>query len=225
MPPLKGLGNTINAYPGLTSWAKFVSPCGLSSARLRRETPTLFTTPERSLDGVLHPGCAVLVKGRDAVFRRNELRIAFVGRSFDEVEDCLGLVIFIFTRGHDSQYEYNKEGPGILMRDPKLLLNNNGAGKAEDIHLFIGKHPKAAFGNTSGDQQMLEYTQAGGGASLEMLVLHDDAIREYAYGPATGLPDTKVGAFSQALYDEAKAKGWTVISMKNDWKQIFAWEK
>jgi len=125
----------------------------------------------------------------------------------------------------DTQYAYNKDGQGILMRDPKLLLNNNGAGKAEDIYLFIGKHPKAAFGNTDGDRQMLEYTQANGGASLEMLVLHDDAAREFAYGPATGLPDTKVGAFSQALYDEAKAKGWTVISMKNDWKQIFAWQK
>ena len=125
----------------------------------------------------------------------------------------------------DTQYTYNKEGQGILMRNPKLLLNNNGAGKAEDIYLFIGKHPKAAFGNTEGDREMLEYTQARGGASLEMLVLHDDATREYPYGPAHGLPDTKVGTFSQALYDEAKAKGWTVISMKNDWKQIFAWEK
>jgi phosphoglycolate phosphatase-like HAD superfamily hydrolase len=125
----------------------------------------------------------------------------------------------------DTQYEYNKDGQGILMRDPKLLLNNNGAGKAEDIYLFIGKHPKAAFGNTDGDRQMLEFTQAGGTPSLEMLVLHDDATREYAYGPARGLPDNKVGTFPQALYDEAKAKGWTVISMKNDWKQIFAWEK
>ena len=125
----------------------------------------------------------------------------------------------------DTQYAYNKEGQGILMRDPKLLLNNNGAGKAEDIYLFIGKRPHAAFGNTDGDRQMLEYTQAGGGASLEMLVLHDDAQREYAYGPAQGLPDTKVGTFPQSLYDEAKEKGWTVISMKNDWKQIFAWEK
>jgi hypothetical protein len=52
-------------------------------------------------------------------------------------------------------------------------------------------------------------------------VLHDDAEREYAYGPAQGLPDTKVGTFTQALYDEAKKKGWTVISIKNDWKQIF----
>jgi len=125
----------------------------------------------------------------------------------------------------DTKYQYNHEGQGILMRDPKLLLNNNNVGKAEDIYLFIGRHPKAAFGNTEGDRQMLEYTQAGGEPSLEMLVLHDDATREFAYGPAQGLPDTKVGAFSQALYDEAKAKGWTVISMKNDWKQIFAWEK
>ena len=62
---------------------------------------------------------------------------------------------------------------------------------------------------------------AGTGARLAMLVLHDDAQREYAYGPAQGLPNTQVGTFSQALYDEAKAKGWTVISMKNDWKRIF----
>jgi hypothetical protein len=57
-----------------------------------------------------------------------------------------------------------------------------------------------------------------------MLVLHDDAEREYAYGPAQGLPDTRVGKFTQALYDEAKAKGWNVISMKNDGKRIFGWE-
>lgn len=125
----------------------------------------------------------------------------------------------------DTQYQYNKDGQGILMRDPKLLLNNNGDAKAEDIYLFIGKHPKAAFGNTDGDREMLEYTQASGVASLEMLVLHDDAQREYAYGPAQGLPDTHVGTFPQTLYDEAKSKGWTVISMKNDWKRIFAWEK
>jgi hypothetical protein len=57
-----------------------------------------------------------------------------------------------------------------------------------------------------------------------MLVLHDDAQREYAYGPAQGLPDTKVGTFTQALYDGAKKEGWTVISMKSDWKRIFAFE-
>jgi hypothetical protein len=57
-----------------------------------------------------------------------------------------------------------------------------------------------------------------------MIVLHDDPVREYAYGPANGQPDTKVGAFPQSLYDEAKASGWFVISMKNDWKKIFAFE-
>ncbi len=120
-----------------------------------------------------------------------------------------------------TKYEY-KDRQGILMREPKLLLDNDFAGKPEDIYLFLGRQPKAAFGNSTGDRQMLEYTQAGGGASLEMLVLHDDAVREYAYGPAQGLPDSKVGTFPQTLYDEAKAKGWTVISMKNDWKQVFA---
>jgi len=59
----------------------------------------------------------------------------------------------------------------------------------------------------------------------ENLTLHDDAKREYAYGPAQGLPNTKVGTFTQALYDEAKKKGWTVISMKNDWKAIFSFDK
>jgi hypothetical protein len=89
---------------------------------------------------------------------------------------------------------------------------------------MIGRQPRAAFGNSVGDRQMLEYTGAGDGARLMMLVLHDDAQREYAYGPANGLPDSKVGTFTQALYDEAKKDGWTVISMKNDWKRIFAFD-
>jgi hypothetical protein len=72
---------------------------------------------------------------------------------------------------------------------------------------------------------MLEYTKAGGGARLAMIALHDDAKREYAYGPAQGLPATKVGTFTQQLYDEAKKQGWVVISMKTDWKRVFAWEQ
>jgi hypothetical protein len=124
-----------------------------------------------------------------------------------------------------TEYTYDKAGAGVLVRPPKLLLNNNFSGKPEDIYLFIGRHPQAAFGNSTGDQQMLEYTQAGPGAHLMMIVLHDDAQREYAYGPAEGLPASGVGTFTQALYNEAKAKGWFVISMKHDWKQIFSWEK
>ena len=81
----------------------------------------------------------------------------------------------------------------------------------------------ASFGNTRGDFDMLAYAQ-GAGASIEMLILHDDAKREYAYGPAQGLPDSKVGTFPQSLYDEAKKRNWIVVSMKNDWNRIFAWE-
>jgi len=122
------------------------------------------------------------------------------------------------------RYGYDKNGRPFLTKDPRLLLNDNNAGKPEGIHLMIGRRPYAAFGNSTGDRQMLEYTGAGDGARLMMLVLHDDAQREYAYGPAQGLPDTKVGTFTQPLYDEAKKDGWTVISMKNDWKRIFAFE-
>jgi hypothetical protein len=103
-------------------------------------------------------------------------------------------------------------------------LNDNDAGKVEGIHLVIGRRPYAAVGNSTGDQQMLEYTGAGDGARLAMLVLHDDATREYAYGPAHGLPETKVGAFTQPLYDEAQKKNWIVISMKNDWKRVFPFD-
>jgi phosphoglycolate phosphatase-like HAD superfamily hydrolase len=120
-----------------------------------------------------------------------------------------------------TKFGYAKDGTPFLTKEPKLLLNDDRAGKPEGIHLMIGRRPYAAFGNSSGDQQMLQYTGAGAGARLMMLVLHDDKDREYAYGPAQGLPATKVGTFPQALYDEAKKKGWTVISMKNDWKRIF----
>jgi hypothetical protein len=124
-----------------------------------------------------------------------------------------------------TKYSYDKDGKPILTKEPKLLLNDNDAGKPEGIHLMIGRRPYAAFGNSTGDRQMLEYTKAGGGERLAMLVLHDDAQREYAYGPAKGLPDTKVGTFTQALYDEATSKGWVVISMKSDWKHIFTFEQ
>jgi phosphoglycolate phosphatase-like HAD superfamily hydrolase len=124
-----------------------------------------------------------------------------------------------------TSYGYDKNGRPSLTRDPKLLLNDDFAGKPEGIHLVIGHRPYAAFGNSTGDRQMLEYTKAGDGARLAMLVLHDDAKREYAYGPALGLPDTKVGTFTQTLYDEATKQGWIVISMKDDWRRVFSFEE
>ena len=123
-----------------------------------------------------------------------------------------------------TKYGYGKDGKPFLTKEPKLMLNDNNAGKPEGIHLMIGRRPYAAFGNSTGDRQMLEYTKAGDGARLSMLVLHDDAKREYAYGPAKGLPDSKVGTFPQSLYDEAMKQGWIVISMKDDWKRVFSFE-
>ena len=120
-----------------------------------------------------------------------------------------------------TRYEM-QDGKPVLMRDPKLFFNDNDDGKAIGIDLFIGKRPQIAFGNTEGDEEMLQWTTAGDGARLGFLVLHDDAEREFAYGPANGLPDTSVGTFSQALLETAEANDWTVISMKNDWKTIFA---
>jgi hypothetical protein len=118
-----------------------------------------------------------------------------------------------------AKFGYGKDGKPVLTKEPKLVLYDDAAGKPEGIHLMIGRRPRIAFGNSSGDQQMLEYTGAGDGARLMLLVHHDDAAREYAYGP-----DSKVGTFPAALMDLAKKKGWTVISMKNDWKRIFAFE-
>ncbi|EGV18658.1 haloacid dehalogenase-like hydrolase [Thiocapsa marina] len=125
----------------------------------------------------------------------------------------------------ETKYGYRKDGQPFLTKEPKLLLDNNDAGKPEGIHLMIGRRPHAAFGNSTGDRQMLEYTKAGDGARLSMILLHDDAEREYAYGPAQGLPDTRVGTFTQALYDEAQKQGWIVISMKTDWNRIFAFDE
>jgi hypothetical protein len=109
-----------------------------------------------------------------------------------------------------------------LMREAKLFLYANFGGKPVAIDLFIGKRPYAAFGNSAGDRQMLEWTSAGANARLKVLVYHNDPTREYAYGPAGGLPDTTVGTFDQSLMDQAESQGWTVISMKDDWKRIFA---
>jgi phosphoglycolate phosphatase-like HAD superfamily hydrolase len=122
-----------------------------------------------------------------------------------------------------TKYEY-RDGKPVLMRLPKVFFIDDHTGKAIGINLFIGKRPCAAFGNSDGDREMLEWTTAGDGARLGMLVLHDDAEREYAYGPAAGLPDTKVGTFTLGLYDEVKKKDWIVISIKKDWKVIFPFE-
>jgi phosphoserine phosphatase len=112
-----------------------------------------------------------------------------------------------------------RDGTPSLVRLPEINFVDDKAGKPVGINEHIGRRPVAAFGNSDGDQQMLQWTQAGSGARLMMLVHHDDAIREFAYGA-----ESKIGTFSDALMADAKKRGWVVISMKNDWKRIFAWE-
>ncbi len=106
-----------------------------------------------------------------------------------------------------------------LVKLPEVLFVDDGPGKPEGINHFIGRQPIFAFGNSIGDKEMLEWTQNCKGLCFMGLVHHDDAVREYAYGP-----DSDVGSFPVALMEQANASGWAVVSMKNDWKVIFSWE-
>jgi len=119
-----------------------------------------------------------------------------------------------------TQFEI-RDGKPVLVRLPELNFNDNNGGKAVGINEYIGRRPIAAFGNSTGDKEMLQYTQAGSGARFELLVLHDDAVRDFAYGPARGLPSVPLVHFTPELDDYAKANGWTVVSVKDDWKQIY----
>lgn len=113
-----------------------------------------------------------------------------------------------------------RDGKPVLVRLPVINFIDDREAKPIGINEHIGRRPIAAFGNSDGDRQMLEWTGAGGGARLMMLVHHDDAVREFAYGA-----ESRIGTFSDELMAEAKKNGWPVISMKDDWKTIFAFEK
>lgn len=117
-----------------------------------------------------------------------------------------------------TQWE-TRSGKPALVRLPEINFIDDKTGKPVGINSHIGRRPISAFGNSDGDRQMLEWTQAGDGARLMVLVHHDDAKREWAYGP-----ESKIGTFSDALMAEAKKQGWTVVSMKNDWKKIYPFE-
>jgi phosphoglycolate phosphatase-like HAD superfamily hydrolase len=116
-----------------------------------------------------------------------------------------------------TQLETQNGGP-VIMRLPQVSFIDDGPGKPVGIDNFIGQRPIAAFGNSDGDQQMLEWTAAGPGPRFMLLVHHTDAQREYAYDR-----NSSVGRLDKAL-DEANAKSWTVVSMKDDWKKIFAFQ-
>lgn len=107
------------------------------------------------------------------------------------------------------------DGKPMLIRLPDINFIDDGAGKPVGINQHIGQRPIAAFGNSDGDLQMLQWTTAGDGARLGMIVHHTDAEREYAYDRASSF-----GRLDKAM-DMAPAEGWVLIDMKNDWKRIF----
>ena len=117
------------------------------------------------------------------------------------------------------KFEIGANGRPELLKLPKIEFIDDGPGKPVGINRFIGRRPIFAFGNSDGDLQMLQWTVAGDGARFAGLVHHTDAEREYAYDR-----DSKVGKLDKAL-DEATAKGWTIVDMKQDWRTIFPAEK
>lgn len=114
-----------------------------------------------------------------------------------------------------TKFEMGPDGTPALVKEAKVAFIDDGPGKPSGIDRFIGRQPILAFGNSDGDQQMLEWTAAGAGPRFLGLVHHTDAEREFAYDR-----QSHVGRLNQAL-DEAGRRGWTVVDMRQDWKQVF----
>jgi haloacid dehalogenase-like hydrolase len=117
------------------------------------------------------------------------------------------------------KFQFAADGKPELMKLPKIEFVDDGPGKPEGINRFIGRRPIFAFGNSDGDLQMLQWTVVGAGARFAGIVHHTDETREYAYDR-----QSRVGKLDKAL-DEAAAKGWSVVDMKQDWKTVFPPEK
>jgi hypothetical protein len=111
-----------------------------------------------------------------------------------------------------------RDGKPVILRIPELNFVDDKAGKPVGIQQHIGRRPIMAFGNSDGDFQMLEWTTSGPGPRFGLLVHHTDGEREWAYDR-----ESHIGRLARGL-DEAKARGWVVVSMKDDWKRIFAFE-
>jgi hypothetical protein len=135
-------------------------------------------------------------------------------------EQCYGIPPWqVVGSSGETEFRYWDSSP-TLVKLPDLLFFDDGPGKAEGINHYIGRQPIFAFGNSIGDKEMLEWTANCKGLCFMGLVHHDDARREYAYGP-----DSDVGRFPVELMEHALANGWNVVSMKDDWNQIFSWGK
>jgi hypothetical protein len=112
-----------------------------------------------------------------------------------------------------------RDGKPILLRLPEIDFVDDKAGKPVGIQKFIGRRPIAAFGNSDGDLQMLQWTTAGSGPRLGMIVHHTDADREWSYDR-----ESHIGRLKEAL-DEAPSRGWTLIDMRREWKVVYPFEK
>jgi hypothetical protein len=118
-----------------------------------------------------------------------------------------------------THFQLRADETPVLMKEPKVEFVDDGPGKPVGINRFIGRRPILAFGNSDGDQQMLEWTAAGRGARFMGLVHHTDAAREWAYDR-----QSHIGKLDKAL-DEATKRQWTVVDMKSDWKVVYAFQK
>jgi hypothetical protein len=116
-----------------------------------------------------------------------------------------------------TKYEV-RNGKPVIVRLPEVDFVDDGAGKPVGIHKFIGRRPIAAFGNSDGDFEMLEWVTSAAGPRLGLIVNHDDATREYAYDRGS-----RIGRLERGL-DEGPRRGWTIVSMKSDWKKVFPFE-
>jgi len=120
--------------------------------------------------------------------------------------------------GSQGKLEYQvRDGKPVLVKLPEVQFVDDKEGKPIAIQTVIGRRPLAAFGNSDGDLEMLEWTTSGPGSRFALIVHHDDDEREWAYDRRS-----RIGTLDKA-WDEAKAKGWTVVSMKDDWAIVFPW--
>lgn len=174
--------------------------------RFERPYTDLAYQPMRELLGFLrdHGFKTFIVSGGGVEFMRRFAERVY-GIPPEQVVGSSGVVKF--RKGAD--------GTVALMKEPEVEFVDDGPGKPVGINRFIGRQPIFAFGNSDGDLQMLEYTMAGKGPRFAGLVHHTDADREWAYDR-----DSPIGKLDKAL-DEALAKGWTVVDMKDDWKVMF----
>jgi phosphoglycolate phosphatase-like HAD superfamily hydrolase len=118
-----------------------------------------------------------------------------------------------------TKYQMGADNKPVLIKEAKVEFIDDGPGKPAGINRFIGRQPIFAFGNSDGDKEMLEWTAAAEGPSFMGIVHHTDAVREWAYDRKSD-----IGRLDKA-WDEAVARGWTVVDMKNDWAKVFSFDK